>query len=323
MSVASTYWENAYFDDAFNRSEWQAHPLSLKRLWSIQGEQSREDWFYSKYIRTGTIKHAVSIGAGRAETEIEMLRKGYVDHFILVDIAAAGINHAKERATQLGFGDRVTCKLIEPGVSALTEGTYDLVMHVASLHHMDDIGEAIAAALNGLKPGGFLWCANEYVGPNRFGYPKEHVNIVERYYSLLPLDMCKHQVQKLVLPTPEEVAAADPSEAPRSEEIVDTFARLAPDFEMTALYGSFAFIIFWGLEHNSLYETEEGRRLMVEILRIDQALVEANVLPTYFAHLVAHKKHKVENYDVVSSASKRPWRDSLRRMTLSGLKDRT
>lgn len=327
MSVASNYWENAYFDDAFNRSEWQAHPLSLARLWALQGGMSREDWFYEKYVKVGAIKRAISIGAGRAETEIEMLRKGYVDHFLLIDISAAGISYAKEQAEKYGFGERLTCQVVEPGIPKIAGEDYDLVMYVASLHHMDDIGQAIDAALEGLKVGGFLWCANEYVGPNRFFYPKSHVDIVEKYYSLLPVSMCKHKVQKLILPTAEEVAAADPSEAPHSEDIVETFLRLSNGGEITPLYGSFAFIIFWGLNHDALYETEEGRRLMLEILRIDQALVEANVLPTYFAHLVAQKVESKEgslskcnneldaSHDV-SQVSKRKWRERFIRFWL-------
>lgn len=286
MNIASSYWEKAYFDKNFNRSEWQAHPLSLQRLSAIQGGQPREDWFFYKYLKSQAIDKAVSIGAGRAETEIEMLRKGYVKHFVLMDISAAGINYAKERAIELGIGDRLTCIVVEPGTPLLEADQYDLVMFVASLHHMDDIRGSIKAALRGLNKDGFLWCANEYVGPNRFNYPKAHVDIVEAYYALLPLELCKHKVRELVLPTPEEVAAADPSEAPHSDEIIKAFQSITPNVDFISLYGSFAFIVFWGLNHDALYDHPDGRALVGEILRIDQTLVEAKILPNYFAHIV-------------------------------------
>ncbi|QFP61879.1 class I SAM-dependent methyltransferase [Brucella anthropi] len=289
MNIASSYWEKAYFDKSFNRAEWQAHPLTLKRLWELQGGSSREDWFFRTYLKSKPIRKAVSIGAGRAETEIEMLRKGYVEHFVLIDITKAGIEHAKHRAGELGFGDRVTCRVVEPGTPSLERDEYDLAMFVASLHHMSDVPASIKSVLKGVIPGGHLWCANEYIGPNRFNYPKDHVRITKAYYDLLPTDLCKHGRKELVLPTPDEVAEADPSEAPHSEEILKVFANIAPLYELTPLYGSFAFIIFWGLNHDALYETDEGKRLVEEVLRIDRSLVDGGVLPNYFCHLVAKK----------------------------------
>ncbi len=88
---ASAYWEGAYFDANFNRAEWQAHPLTLERLARIQGSLPREDWFFQNHLNSNPVQMAISIGAGRAEAEIEMLRKGYVEHFVLVDIAASSM----------------------------------------------------------------------------------------------------------------------------------------------------------------------------------------------------------------------------------------
>ena len=65
--------------------------------------------------------------------------------------------------------------------------------------------------------------------------------------------------------------------------------RIFPRLEIKPLYGSFAFMIFWGLNHDALYETPEGTELVRFILAMDKALVDGGMLPHYFAHLVAWK----------------------------------
>jgi hypothetical protein len=52
--------------------------------------------------------------------------------------------------------------------------------------------------------------------------------------------------------------------------------------------------MFWGLNHDALYETAEGTELVRFILAMDKALVHAGALPHYFAHLVARKTTKLQ-----------------------------
>lgn len=286
---SASFWSAAYFDTTAIRSEWQSHPMSLERLHRLQGGNFREDWFFKNYLKSQPIKHAASIGAGRAETEIQMILKGHVNHFDLYDISPHGINSAKETLERHGLGDRVTCHVVEPGVPVLPRESYDLVMFVASLHHMPELPKTLVSAVDALRDGGHLWCVNEYVGPDRFNYPKSHVDVAARVHSRLPAEFRKHQLDFIELPTPEQVAAADPSEAPTSSQILPTMRALFPDMEVKELYGAFAFIIFWGLQHDVLYETEEGRILVRHLLEIDEILAETKVLPSYFVHIVVKR----------------------------------
>lgn len=286
---SASYWSAAYFDTNAMRSEWQAHPMSLERLHRLQGGDSREDWFFKKYMRSQPVERAASVGAGRAETEVQMILKGHVRHFDLYDISPDGINSAKEILDGHGLSDRVTCHVVEPGVPVLPKSQYDLVMFVASLHHMPRLPETLAFAVDGLKEDGHLWCVNEYVGPDRFNYSARHVDVAARVHSRLPAEFRKHQLDFIQLPTPEEVAAADPSEAPTSSKILPTMRAMFPDMQVRELYGAFAFIIFWGLQHDALYETDEGRILVRQLLEIDEVLAESKFMPSYFAHMVVKR----------------------------------
>jgi hypothetical protein len=134
-----------------------------------------------------------------------------------------------------------------------------------------------------------IWCANEYIGPDRFDYPEEHAAISKTFYRHLPAPLRNKWHEELPRPTPEEVAAVDPTEAPVSSTIEPTMRRMFPDFEMLPLYGSFAFVIFWGLNHDALYETHEGAELVRFILAMDKTVGDSGLLPSYFAHIVVRK----------------------------------
>ncbi|MBF3727189.1 methyltransferase, partial [Burkholderia pseudomallei] len=70
-----------------------------------------------------------------------------------------------------------------------------------------------------------------------------------------------------------------------------TMRDMFPALEIMPLYGAFAFMVFWGLNHDALYETPEGTELTRFILGMDKALTDAGILPTYFAHIIARKNN--------------------------------
>ncbi len=284
--TAADYWSSNYFSESFNRSEWQAHPYALARLKSLLDDKVREQWFADTYISDRTVKRALGIGVGRAETEIGLLATGKVEHYDLWDISPVGLEHAKAVATSHGWGDRVTCHHGDFSSFDLKPDTYDLVTFVASLHHFSDQPDILGKVRQGLKPGGLLWAANEYIGPDRFDYPPEHKRIAELFHARLPESLRKHGLPQIIFPTAAEVEAADPSESPASSQIVDAMRTVFPNSKVVSLYGCLPFTLFWGLNHDALYDTIEGRELVRFVMDMDVALTDAGVLPAYFAHLI-------------------------------------
>jgi ubiquinone/menaquinone biosynthesis C-methylase UbiE len=318
-TLAAEYWGPKYFDASFHRAEWQAHPHALKRLCQLQSGMMRDDWFAKTYLKNGPAKRALGVGVGTADTELSLLSKGYVEHFDLFDISSVGLDHAKAHAESLGFGDRVTCHCSDILTAALPPNSFDLVTFVASLHHMGDLETTLWTANSALKSDGILWAANEYVGPDRFAYPEEHVRFVRHFFRNLPERFRKFG--EITFPSPEEVAKADPSEAPCSSQILPVMRRIFPRLEVLDLYGSFAFMVSWGLNHDAIYESEEGADIIKLILGLDQGLVECGALPGYFAHLVARKTTGQQERAIRSGLHPEGWiykslkagRDTLRR----------
>jgi hypothetical protein len=52
-------------------------------------------------------------------------------------------------------------------------------------------------------------------------------------------------------------------------------ASVFPTSEFIPTYGTFAFILFWGLNHDALYETEEGRLFVETVMVVETALTDA------------------------------------------------
>jgi SAM-dependent methyltransferase len=293
-SAVGDHWGKQYFDPAVHRAEWQNHPATQKRLWTLQNGLSRDDWFATRYLNGKPAARAISIGAGRGETEIQLLLKGHIEHFDLYDVSPLGLEFAKETAEKLGFGERVTCHCADISKVYIPTSTYDIVLFAASLHHMADL-EGILWKLNdALTDNGMIWALNEYVGPDRFGYPEEHLALVRAFHGRLPARFRKHGDPVLRVPTTAEVEAADPSEAPVSSQILTAVNAMFPRSEKLELYGSFAFMLFWGLNHDELYDSEDGKELAQLIVDMDKKLVDLGILPGYFAHIAAHKTFKTD-----------------------------
>lgn len=288
LQRTAEFWNREHFSPEMQRAEWQNHPLARDRMSRLLGGRIRERWFVETYLPPGGVDRGLGIGVGTGATEMEILGSGAVRHFDLWDVSSAGLNAAREHAGRYGMADRITINVGDIHQADLGASLYDVITFIASLHHIENIDGVLAQCHRALKPGGVLWAA-EYVGPDRFAYPPEHTALARDLFHGLDPKLRKSWEPELRFPTPEEVIAADPTESIHSSQIPDAIARHFDQIEQTATYGSFAFIMFWGLNHDAIYENSEGEALVRAILAIDEALIDAGRLPHYFRQIVARK----------------------------------
>jgi SAM-dependent methyltransferase len=289
LARTAEYWNREHFSEAMQRSEWQSHPLSMERLGRLLGYSLREEWFVKSQLAGKRIERALGVGVGTAATELQILVRGGVEHYDFYDLSPAGLAAARSSAEKLGVGDRISCFCEDVTANTLADNSYDLITFIASLHHIDKLDEMLEACYRALRPGGILWAA-EYIGPNRFAYPPQHTDLARKMFHLIDPRLKKSWEPELKFPTAQEVIDADPTEAVHSEDIVAAIKKHFRITTITPLYGSFAFIMFWGLNHDAVYELREGEELVKAILDIDSALIDANRLPHYFANIVARKE---------------------------------
>ncbi|MHB8645173.1 MAG: class I SAM-dependent methyltransferase [Thermomicrobiales bacterium] len=282
------YWDVQHLTTAHHRKEWSIHPLTAERQWKILGGMDAGQWFSRRYLPTGSARRALSVGVGTANGELNMLASGLVEQYDLYEVSQASLDQARLNARALGVEDRARFICADFNTVTLPDETYDLVTFIASLHHMDRLDETLRAVYRTLVPGGILF-ASEYVGPDRFDYPPEHTAFAERFYDVIDPALKNPMEPKLRHPSPAEVIANDPTEAVHSSQIIETVRRIFPQVDVTPIYGTLPFIMFWCLNADALYETQQGMDLVQVILDLDVALVDSGKLPTYFAYIVAIK----------------------------------
>jgi SAM-dependent methyltransferase len=249
----------------------------------LLGDRDALGWLTARL--PGRIERALGAGCGVASFELELLNRGLVEHFDLYDVSSACLEAATERARSLGVGDRVTVHCGDL-LGAERDG-YGLVTFVSSLHHAVDVEATVRFAHDILHPTGLLY-ADEYVGPRRFHYPPEHSDLVKALYRSLAPEL-RGPWPELPQPDPAEVSAADPTEAVQSDLIVDAVRAKFAEVELAPFYGALPFILWWGLDHDALWDTQSGRDFAGVLLSLDTAMGRSGALPPYFSLIFARK----------------------------------
>jgi SAM-dependent methyltransferase len=282
---AASYWDDMaaqYFTDGVTRrAEWQAHPAAAARRYRLLGDRDALGWLTARL--PGRVDRALGAGCGTAAFELELLSRGLVEHFDLCDVSGSSLAAATDRAEGLGLGDRITVR--RGDILAADRDGYGLVTFVSSLHHAVDVTATVRFAHEILSPGGALF-ADEYVGPRRFAYPPEHADLVKGLYRSLASEL-RGPWPELPQPNPVDVAAADPTEAAQSDLILDAVRAEFADVELAPCFGALPFILWWGLDHDALWDTQTGREFAEFLLALDTALGSSGALPSYFSLILA------------------------------------
>ena len=204
---------------------------------------------------------------------------------ICTDVTPDLLGAAERAAAADGLASRVRCVVGDINAIRLEANSYDLITFVSALHHVDRLEHVLTECRSALRPGG-LFYAKEYVGPSRFAFPPEHAELARTIYrSLDPRLRCPFP--ELPAPDPKAVEAADPTESVRSDEILRIVTRVFPHVQVFSHDVCLTVILWYGLNHEALYETTDGQALVQWLLDVDRALVRSGRLPSYYVDLIA------------------------------------
>jgi SAM-dependent methyltransferase len=281
------YWEQNQGVNNTNRAEWLGHPIVIEHHNKLRGGLSLDAWLVQKLAPVKPVKQALSIGAGVAAFELSLMNAGHIENIDLYEVSQVSINRAREQAIQYGIENRVRFFQQDINQVKLPRNRYDLVIFFSSLHHITDLNKVLEKVYRSLRKGGLLF-AFEYVGPDRFAFPEYHTSIAKNLYKALDYEL-KCSLPELPLPNPPDVIEADPTEAVHSEQILETVELIFGNKEVLSLQGALTPIIWYGLNHDALFDTQKGWDFVQLLLELDDALISSGRLPTYFAVLTSRK----------------------------------
>jgi 2-polyprenyl-3-methyl-5-hydroxy-6-metoxy-1,4-benzoquinol methylase len=316
IKTSSDFWNNRVKP---NRSQWWHKEQVLRyinRLVSGRDNLVKRGegllLLVREKLQNRIFENAISVGCGNGNKEMDLVLNGLVRHFTLFEISEKRIAQGQLMAQQLGITDRVTFRTDDP-FQAITEPSYDMVHWNDSLHHMFNVDQAVLWSREILKPQG-LFYMDEYVGPNRFQWSQQNLELAQQVRMLLPKKylrtsspnlskylaktICRtvgiqetrtYVPRTVTRPDPEVVASLDPSESVDSQSIIPALTRHFPEAEIIYTGGIVYHTALNDLFHNFSENDQYDRALLDSLLLIDELSLRSGRYQSNYAVALAIK----------------------------------
>lgn len=267
---------------------WKSRDVWRYVNWHAYGIHSDKQAVFNSWIEQhlpdGNVGRAVSIGSGKSEKELSLLKNGVVGHFDLFDLSSVRRDIALETAKNDGLEHKLSYT-VGDAFERQPVAEYDMVYWHAALHHMFDVPAAVAWSKTALKKGG-VFAFHEFVGPTRFQWPDRDLDIAHEARRTIPQSVIDraaehgHTVKPVIKrPTEASMIAKDPSESVDSERILPAIIETFPNRNIKFLGG---LIYMLALGDAVLFvKTEEEKLWLRDWLNVDRGLALAG--RTYFA----------------------------------------
>jgi SAM-dependent methyltransferase len=234
-------WNDQNFTRNLNGMVWTASETVRRYLHFLVSGSPECDWL--TWVRAHHLPPRVDrllvLGAGSGWLERALALKDGIGSITACDFARETVAAAEKTARQEGL-DQIGYRVCNLEVESLPEGPYDAVVGNDVLHHITNLEGLYERIHEALVPGGKI-LFNEYVGPNRFQYSDARMDVINRYFRLIP-DHLRFNTYwsrlfwSRVRVDPAKLAADDPTEAVRSEDVLP-LARQYFDVEAEYPYG--------------------------------------------------------------------------------------
>lgn len=281
-------WDDSEWAHGTPKDFWACHPIIQAYIHANISPHSADmlDWLKKTFLPDTTLPRGLSICCGMGAGDRQALAAGVCSQLDGFDISPKSIEIARQRAEEVGFGARVHYWVADANSFTLEENRYDIALAFGAIHHIATLERLCEQLEYGLKPDGLIFM-NEFVGPARFQWTAAQLELINRVMAVLP--PAWRRTDKVTAVPEADVIASDPSEAVRSDEIIDVFCR---HFELVDLcdMGGGLLMPLWerGMVPDAFLENSPAdRQVIVKLLiLLDELLAEHCIVPSNFAQLV-------------------------------------
>lgn len=276
---------------------WTDSPLIkstyINRLISGSANIGWFEWVVTKYL-PDSVERALNIGCGDGSLERHGIYINAAKHFDAFDVSQGAIDVANSRAKAGCYATRVNYSVTDLNRHVLPASHYDVVFASQSLHHIANLEHLFKQVSHTLKPGG-LFIVNEFVGANQFQWPSEQIDVAQTLLETIPKRLrmgilngeLKEQVER---PTIEMMNIVDPTEAIRSEELMEKFAEYFEVIEQRDFGGTYLNLVLENIVGNFDEDKPEDRRVMEGLCTKEQELLRELDVPSDFTVVVMRRK---------------------------------
>jgi len=224
-----TRWNDSSFRSELESRVWTSSPVVRRYLHRLATGDENCDWLTYVEARhlAPSLESALVLGCGSGWLERAVAGRGRFRSIVATDFAADSVDFAREKAAAAGHSG-IEYRVVDLEHEALG-GPYDAVFANDVLHHITNLEGLSERVRESLAPEGkFIF--SEYVGPNRFQYSDQRMDLINRYMRLLPDRLRYDHTRGSPLTRRDRLDAAqvereDPTEAVRSEEVLAVVRR--------------------------------------------------------------------------------------------------
>ena len=219
-----TRWNDAQFTATLENLVWTASPVVRRYLHLLVTGDPNCDW--ATYVEwrhlSPSLDRALVLGCGSGRFERALAERGRFRSIVACDFAQETVEKARRSAQETGLAT-IEYRIVDLERETLG-GPYDAVFANDVLHHITNLEGLYGRIHEALSPEGKLFFC-EYVGPNRFQYSDERMELVNRYLRVLPdrlrLDpLTGETLWRRERLSAEKVEQDDPTEAVRSRDVL-------------------------------------------------------------------------------------------------------
>ena len=292
----SALWGDAAATGRLAEIHWMASPVVRAYLNRRVSGDPRTDWLswlWHRFVRGHDLAVLV-LGCGEGWVERALARRPEVASIDACDVAAGAVAAAAERARAEGLAEKIRYHIVDLDTEPLPGGPWDVAVAHSVLHHVARLEHCYAELSRGLRPGGLL-LVNEYAGPRRFQFTPAQMRVIDGCLTRLPERLRLSAVTggpfvAKQVPDEDLLAATDPSEAVRSDEVLPLLQRR---FEVLAEHdagGTVLHLLLYDLVQNFDPAAPCENRILALLCLLEESLIDAGVLPSDFKVVAAYNR---------------------------------
>ena len=290
MTDSAELWSDPTFTHRLTELTWMTALPVLLHLNERATAHPARDWLtaWAPRFMPGQQVNALVLGCGEGWLERALAQHTWIAHIDACDVAADAVARAEAVASP-----KISYRVLDLNRDAI-DGTYDVVIAHAVLHHVENLEHAFAEIERALKPDGTL-LVNEYVGPKRFQYSDGiHAMLNELFRALPPYlrrsTLTGQTYEEKLRPTVDEMIRNDPSEAVRADELMPMLGERFDVIDRRNLGGTLLQHLLYDVILNFRFEDTVARSLLEMMLAFEGALVDERRLGSDFVIAAARKK---------------------------------
>lgn len=287
-----TAWQHV---DSSPRS-WADIP-AVKKLWAsrITGnpDSSIHRFIADNFLKESGNVRALSVGCGTGANEVKWIRENCFSELIGLDISPSRIKAAQSRARDAQLDARLHFRVADARTLESPSGSFDVVLAESALHHMSPLAPSVAEIDRVLRPGGLV-ILRDFVGPSRFQWTKEQLNITNGLLQVIPPSLRirprSGSIKKRFFAQSRlAMILSDPSEAAESSKILSIMENYFECVFQRPLGGTILQLVFDEIAANFLTPTPDTVFWTDTLLDIEKHLIDQGHLPSDFIFAVYRK----------------------------------